>query len=694
MTQLSKHLTPVRMVAICTLLVGATTALHSAQAQLPLGTNTQDFHMPGTQANYGGLPFQASFNCGQCHGGYDETVEPHGLWASSMMAQAGRDPIFYAALALAEQDTTNSGDLCLRCHAPGGWLAGRAVPTDGSGLDNGFDDFDGVTCHFCHRMVDPIADVNNPVSDGGILAALAFPPGADFHGGSFVVDPNDLRRGPFDLGPNFFLHSWDQSEFHKDSALCGTCHDVSNPVFEKQPDGSFQVPVASVGQPHSTGARDEMFALERTFSEWEMSVYGVTSIDSGGRFGGDHPIVQSCQDCHMPTTDATACSPGLGGVQRPDMPKHYFAGSNSWVLRAIDSVWPDFETGLTPQRIADAEQRNRDMLAAAADLEAYVTGTDLNVRITNLGGHKLPTGYAEGRRMWIEVQFKDAGGTILQEHGHYDMALAELDGASTTVYEQVQGLDNYMANLTGIAAGPSFHFSLNNTILLDNRIPPRGFDSAAFASRSAAPVAYTYGEQQHWDKTTFPMPPGATQASVRLFHQTTSKEYIEFLRDENTTNTTGIDAYNLWTTFGKSAPVEMGSVQVDFANSPCPQPIEFGLGKLTSLGGYATVTATGTPSVTANDLMLHVSGGIPNELMVCFAGPATLSQPHFGGNLLITPYIRVAQVLLDSNGEHSFPINVDPTMVGTATAYQAIFRDNASTFGIGMSSALWVEFCE
>jgi hypothetical protein len=689
MNLLSKRLNPARLAAACTLIVGVTTALHTAQAQLP--TNTQDFQLPGTQANYGGLPLQAGFNCGGCHGGYDETVEPHGLWASSMMAQAGRDPIFYAALAIAEQDTTNSGDLCLKCHAPGGWLAGRAVPTDGSGLDGGFDDFDGVTCHFCHRMVDPIADANNPVSDTGILAALSLPPGADFHGSQFVIDPSDLRRGPFDLGPNFFMHAWDQSEFHKDSALCGTCHDVSNPVFDKMPNGDFVL--NAVGTPHPTAARADMFPLERTYSEWEMSVYGVTAIDSNGRFGGDDPIVQSCQDCHMPTVNASACSPGLGEI-RPDMPKHYFAGSNSWVLRAIDATWPSFETGLTPQRIADAEQRNADMLAASAELEAYVIGNDLNVRITNLGGHKLPTGYGEGRRMWLEVQFQDAGGAILQEHGHYDGVTADLDGASTTVYEIVQGLDNYMAGQTGLAAGPSFHFSLNNTVVLDNRIPPRGYDSAAFAARGAQPVGHTFMEQQHWDKTTFTMPVGATQASVKLFHQTTTKEYIEFLRDENITNTTGLDSYNLWNQFGKSAPVEMGALQVDFANSPCATPIEYGLGKLTSSGTYARVTATGSPSLSTNDLMLHVTGATPNELMVCFAGPTTLSNPHFGGTLLVKPHLRVAQVIVDANGDHSFPITVDASMVGTAVTYQAMFRDHGATFGLGMSSALYVEFCE
>ncbi len=49
-----------------------------------------------------------------------------------MMADVARDPLFLANLAIASQDAANSGDLCLRCHLPRGWMAGRSVPTDGS----------------------------------------------------------------------------------------------------------------------------------------------------------------------------------------------------------------------------------------------------------------------------------------------------------------------------------------------------------------------------------------------------------------------------------------------------------------------------------------------------------------------------------------------------------------------------------
>ena len=53
-----------------------------------------------------------------------------------MMANAGRDPIFWATLAVAEQDFDGSGNLCIRCHSTGGWYGGRSTPTDGSAGGN------------------------------------------------------------------------------------------------------------------------------------------------------------------------------------------------------------------------------------------------------------------------------------------------------------------------------------------------------------------------------------------------------------------------------------------------------------------------------------------------------------------------------------------------------------------------------
>src|SRR5687768_14636198 len=113
--------------------------------------------------------------CDNCHSDYaldtEPSYEPWDSWAGSMMSQASRDPLFWAALDVANQDDTDVlgdvgiGDTCLRCHVPKAWYEGRSSCTtpwgqefDGScllGPANARDnDYDGITCHFCHRMYD------------------------------------------------------------------------------------------------------------------------------------------------------------------------------------------------------------------------------------------------------------------------------------------------------------------------------------------------------------------------------------------------------------------------------------------------------------------------------------------------------------------------------------------------------------
>ena len=41
----------------------------------------------------------------------------------------------------------------------------------------------------------------------------------------------------------------------------------------------------------------------------------------------------------------------------------------------------------------------------------------VEVRVTNLTGHKLPTGYPEGRRMWLNVQARDGDDVLIWESG-------------------------------------------------------------------------------------------------------------------------------------------------------------------------------------------------------------------------------------------------------------------------------------
>src|SRR5210317_1218984 len=183
-----------------------------------------DIQQPGTQpGDVGNL--QSPDKCDNCHGGYNSAVEPAHNWRGSMMAHAGRDPIFWATLAVAEQDFDGAGDLCVRCHSTAGWLAGRSTPTDGSGLGTG--DSDGVECDFCHKMTNPDDSEHQGVMNAPFIANDGA--GNGYYGSGMT----SMWDGAEKLGPYIdpqARHQFMQSNFHRDIDFCGTCHDVSNPA--------------------------------------------------------------------------------------------------------------------------------------------------------------------------------------------------------------------------------------------------------------------------------------------------------------------------------------------------------------------------------------------------------------------------------------------------------------------------------
>jgi hypothetical protein len=211
------------------------------------------------------------------------------------------------------------------------------------------------------------------------------------------------------------------------------------------------------------------------------------------------------------------------------------------------------------------------------------------VRVTNLSGHKLPTGYAEGRRMWIRVEAKDGSGTLFWSSGDYDSATGVLThDAQIKVYRAEQGIWNLngdgQCDAEDGVGRKLFHFARNDCIAHDNRIPPLGFTGGA--DPETRPVGYSYPETSpgsgvlvNYDVTpyTIPVPGDAVTpitVTASLWYQTSSKEYIEFLRDEAVTHgfpddcidrttgplgqSRGEYLHALWAASGRSAPVQMG----------------------------------------------------------------------------------------------------------------------------------------
>ncbi|MCC6661449.1 MAG: hypothetical protein IT437_11245 [Phycisphaerales bacterium] len=566
---------------------GAIVALGATATLGTLPTTLLDYFGPGTQPTEINEYMLSANDCSSCHGGFNAVQEPFRPWAASLMGQAMRDPVFHAALAVANADADFAGDLCLRCHAPSGWVEGRSVPTDGSAMSG--TDLEGVTCHTCHRMVDPVYVAGqSPPDDQKILGNLTFPPDSP-HSGHYIIDPNDRRRGPFSL-PGFTFHQWRKSPFHQSATMCATCHDVSNPVYTRQPGGTYTL--NELGAAHPTSNVYDEFPLERTYSEWSASAFAVAPINMGGRFGGNKLEVSTCQDCHMPDATGKACS---FGEVRSDLPPHHFNGGNTWVLKAVRNLYNDGDTFLSASTVDASIARTVDMLKKAGDLALSATAATLTARITNESGHKLPSGYPEGRRIWINVRFMNSAGALIAERGAYNAATGELTTADTKVYEGKLGLDAAVSAATGVPEGESFHFVLNNVWLKDNRIPPRGFTNAGFAAVQAAPVAATYADGQNWDDTAFAIPPTARTAEVRVYYQSTSKEYIEFLRDKG--GAKGQIAYDQWALLGRSAPVEMDLGTIQLCEADCNRD---GVLNLADFGCFQTKFALADPVADCN----------------------------------------------------------------------------------------------
>ncbi len=565
---------------------GTMTRERTAPTALPLPTTKEDFFLPGTQPDSDAHPLVEIADPDSCNACHTEAI--YDTWRGSMMAQAGRDPVFWAAFAVAQNDAADAGEYCLRCHTPRGWYEGRSEPADGSALE-ATDISAGVACELCHRMVDPIPGANDEVAaiDTAIRSALTDPPPGDHFGSAMIIlDPEDRRRGPFSFPPSPEIgphHRW-QSRFQGQddplaaSRLCGSCHNVDNPLLswnENPPGGG---PAQYWPNDMNTAApsfgKDMLFPIERTYEEWLNSAYADGGVYAP-QFAGAKPgsIVSSCQDCHM------VRSTGMAAVSNPVyrncnttgcLPVHVLAGGNTWVPKIIqDSRWRLAPPADEAKALDATAAAARSMLQRAATLEIDLDDNGpqkvVTVRVINETGHKLPTGYPEGRRLWINLRAYNAAGALVYESGAYNPTTGILtEDAAIKVYEVEQGLTPELAALTGLDAGPTFHFALNNTTYKDNRIPPRGYTVAAFDRPGLRPIGTTYQDGQYWDDTRYHVPASTERVVATLYYQLSSGEYIRFLGEKG-----GVDGATLAEIWEDSkSPPEI------VAQAEYPQPIE------------------------------------------------------------------------------------------------------------------------
>lgn len=625
------------------LLCVVATLSHAAQ------TIPNEAQMPGTQPGEIG-EFDTAQQCDFCHGGYDKAVEPQHNWQGSMMSHAGRDPVFWATLSIAEQDFDGSGDICLRCHVSGGWVNGRSVPTDGSALLAR--DGDGIECDTCHRMTNPDQSEHLGVQNPPFIAKTG---GKGHYGAAQYV----FWSGVGKLGPYpdaVTRHPSLKSKYHRSADFCGTCHDVSNPVTgDLAHNNGAQVPLDAddfsgvYGSPIETKAAFnnppyKYGIVERTYSEYKASIWPTFKVSDynslpavlkkgvvkkvyeqsllagkGGNYEDGETRYYTCQSCHLPPVRGQASSIIHNEPKfRNDMPLHDLTGGNYWMPQAIQ--WLDAQGklrlggGLKEWQVAamdDGIQRAKDTLSSAASLQVV----DKTVLVTNLTGHKLISGYPEGRRMWLNVKWYDSNNRLVREDGAYGdlqvtldgrtqtvRTLLDLGGANTRIYEvhgaltqewatqllalgsprsrplsfdRVSGeVDYTLGDLADAAPGSyheSFHFILNNKVVKDNRIPPYGFDYDEATKRNALPVPVNQygspgrgGKYDYIDRVSLNPPRDAVKATINLMYQPTSWEYVQFLYLANERSNVflqdeGKNMLDAWLNTGMAEPYVMAT---------------------------------------------------------------------------------------------------------------------------------------
>ncbi|MGI9331175.1 MAG: hypothetical protein ACR2QB_10725 [Gammaproteobacteria bacterium] len=628
-------------------------------------TVPMEVQMPGTQPGESGN-MESIDKCDNCHQDNDPVVTIAHDLRGSMMAHAGRDPLYWATVAIAEQDFDGSGDLCIRCHTMGGWQSGQSTPTDASTLTHG-NAADGVGCDVCHKMTNPDNSEHLGAQFSPFIANDGGAPAEGFYGSAqlSLLDSN-TKLGPYDNAVP--KHHWDQSEFHRSVDFCGSCHDVSNPVVgDLAPNhgaqqllapGTFDGQLDSPSNPRNIQDKAafnnppyKYGVVERTFSEYKAGLLSQTLVSDyltlpadlqagaieiartaalgagqDGNYSDGTARYFSCQTCHMPAT--TGLGANKAGVpERNDLPMHDLTGGNYWmpqVMQYMDGQGTLLLGGsLSSAEIAGmnaGEVRARTNLENAGSLS--VTGDAL--RVVNLTGHKLISGYPEGRRMWLNIVWKDALDATLREDGEYGSlalgydidgdaqndsvdTLLDLHDPNTRIYEahgaitqawaskliavsasygavpvaydrQTGVVTHTVADIAALNPGEyheTFHFVLNNKVVKDNRIPPYGMAYDESLTRSILPVPVNqYGSPgpggtfNYWDDVTLNPPPGAVTADIKLMYQPTSWEYIQFLDHANNGSITflaneGINMLDAWLNTGMAAPHVMAATTWD-----------------------------------------------------------------------------------------------------------------------------------
>lgn len=368
-------------------------------------------------------------------------TEIYRQWRASLMSRSWDDPIYRALLKRASEATEGKIDnFCTGCHTPVGLTTGNISPT-------------------LNRASIMETEISHPMPGVDCESCHNISARTGLDNGAYVLSPM-LNGMPTKFGPRQNAvspyHDTVYSDLITRSDFCATCHNVTHPF---------------------TGV-----AVERTYDEWLESPYNHNG--------------ERCQSCHMPTFLGKAA---VMGPDRSDVASHWFAGANVSVLEYFGEK--------------ENAQRARELLARAATMEfkrlpdAFLRGQiySVQVKVNNQGaGHKLPTGFPEGREVWIDFKVTAADGREIYRLGAVKNGATEL------------GTRNFKVHL-GDKNGDEVDMDVWNVtqILSDNRILPKGYSLQEFSFLLPADTI------------------GPVNISAELNYWPFSQKFVDFLLGEN-----------------------------------------------------------------------------------------------------------------------------------------------------------------
>ncbi len=459
-----------------------------------LHVNTRPELTAAHRMSYGNLPdtsnslFTGSGKCSGCHAkdpnnfasiagqtfppspmpdGWDVNVTDD--WRSTLMANSAKDPFWRAKVA--HEVTTNPGhqleleDKCTSCHAPLGHFAahhdGQEFYTMAEMVLDSLA-LDGVSCNACHQQ-DPELTGTTFSGELHFSEDTLYGP----YGGS--EDDPPLYALPMNT---YVGYEPVYADYITKSEACAGCHSLVTQTADLE------------GNP--TG---EDYIEQATYHEWLNSRYAPPTWE-----GSPNALRQECQGCHMPSiNDPVIISSGYVFLEpRSPYGLHYLVGANAAMLRLMRDNIDNLGLSATAAQFDSTISRTLDLLQqhsldmqvdAEYDPEAALVTAD--IALTNLTGHKFPSGYP-ARRFWLEVVLKhpETGVRVWQSgaltpdglsiEGADEAGLTSFEAHHTVIdsEEQVQIYELVIADVTG---APTNLLERAAYTLKDNRLPPLGF---------------------------------------------------------------------------------------------------------------------------------------------------------------------------------------------------------------------------